>query len=263
MTNGRRFDAVLAARLFAIGGALLFAASLASAIVLDRRFGQRVTLEPLGAGDGWRVLVNVALFSVFALHHSVMARTGAKAWLMHHVPVELERSSYVWIASALFLMTCLTWQPIPSLVYEVGAPWSWGLTAARVAGICLTLDAASRIDPRELAGLRQAWRYGAAPHAGIAPATVDRVGASALGTPEPLVARGGYRFVRHPIYLGWILMVWGVPHVSAGRLTFAIISTLYLLVAIPLEERSLRERFGAGYGSYTHRVRWRVLPGVY
>jgi protein-S-isoprenylcysteine O-methyltransferase Ste14 len=252
------------ARAYAVGGAIAFAASLATAIVLDRRLGRGVTPDPFGASDLVALLVNVALFSVFALHHSVMARTGIKARLSRHLAPELERSTYVWAASALFALVCLAWRPMPSLVYEVDAPWAWALTAARLVGVWLTLDAASRIDPRELAGLRQAWSYGVRTPERVADrAPISSTGAT--GEPEtgPLVARGGYRLVRHPIYLGWILMVWGAPTASAGRLTFAVVSTLYLLLAIPFEERSLRERFGESYRHYTHHVRWRVLPGVY
>jgi protein-S-isoprenylcysteine O-methyltransferase Ste14 len=205
----------------------------------------------------WPLLVNLALFTLFALHHSLLARTGAKAWLARVVPPALERSIYVWTASALFAATCLLWRPAPALIYEVTGAAAWGLTLVRVLGVWLTLEAAARIDPRELAGLRQAWTFGE---------TADR-GRDSIPSPEaepaPLVARGGYGLVRHPIYLGWILMVWGAPVMSAGRLTFAASSTLYLLVAIPFEERSLRERFGAAYDTYARGVRSRVIPGVY
>jgi methanethiol S-methyltransferase len=91
----------------------------------------------------------------------------------------------------------------------------------------------------------------------------ERAGDAAGEERPPLVARGGYGFVRHPIYLGWMLMVWGAPVMSLSRLTFASVSTLYLLLAIPFEERSLRARFGAAYDAYVRAVRWRVLPGVY
>jgi protein-S-isoprenylcysteine O-methyltransferase Ste14 len=252
------------ARTYAVGGAIAFAASLATAIVLDRRLGRGVTADLLGRRDLVALLVNLGLFSVFALHHSVMARTGIKAGLSRHLAPALERSTYVWVASALFALVCLAWRPMPSLVYDVDAPWAWALTAARLVGVWLTLDAASRIDPRELAGLRQAWSYGFhQPDRVAGRPAISSSGATAEPETGPLVARGGYRLVRHPIYLGWILMVWGAPVASAGRLTFAAVSTLYLLLAIPFEERSLRERFGESYRGYTRLVRWRVLPGLY
>ena len=82
-------------------------------------------------------------------------------------------------------------------------------------------------------------------------------------TPEPFVVRGAYGLVRHPIYLGWFLMVWPTPLMTGGRLTFAAISSFYLLIAIPWEERSLAQQHGEAYLRYTRQVRWRVLPGLY
>ena len=74
---------------------------------------------------------------------------------------------------------------------------------------------------------------------------------------------GPYRWVRHPIYLGWLLLVFGVPHMTATRLAFAAISSAYLVVAIPFEERSLVETFGDEYRRYQQAVRWRLVPGVW
>jgi hypothetical protein len=244
---------VRAARLFAVIGALGFVASLATGVLLDRRLAHEVTRDPLSLDLLWPLAGNVALFTLFALHHSLLARSGAKDWLGRRVSPALERSIYVWTASALFAATCLLWRPAPALVYTVTGPAAWAFTAVRVLGVWLTLEAAARLDPRELAGLRQAWTFGSG--AAASPTPVDE--------PPPLVARGGYGLVRHPIYLGWILMVWGAPVMTAGRLAFAAISTIYLLVAIPFEERSLRERFAGAYDTYARLVRWRVLPGVY
>jgi protein-S-isoprenylcysteine O-methyltransferase Ste14 len=74
---------------------------------------------------------------------------------------------------------------------------------------------------------------------------------------------GPYGWVRHPIYAGWFLFVWGASTMTMTRLTFAIVSCLYLLIAIPIEERTMRSQAGDAYGRYMARVRWRILPGVY
>jgi protein-S-isoprenylcysteine O-methyltransferase Ste14 len=90
-------------------------------------------------------------------------------------------------------------------------------------------------------------------------------GASA-GTPAeqaPLTISGPYRWLRHPIYLGWVMFVFGAPEMTAGRLLFATISTVYLIVAIPYEERSLAAEFGSAYSEYQRQVRWRLVPGVW
>jgi len=194
------------------------------------------------AGPVPPLLFNAAIFSVFALHHSVMARSGAKRWLAAHVGLSLERSAYVWISSVLFLLTCWLWQPVPGVIYLVPEPWSVAGWSAQVLGVWLTLDAARAIDLLDLAGIRQA--------AGGQSRTL-------------LQARGAYGLVRHPIYLGWALLTFGAPIMTSTRFSFACISTLYLIVAIPFEERSLVHSFGDEYTAYRRRVRWRMIPGVY
>ena len=64
-------------------------------------------------------------------------------------------------------------------------------------------------------------------------------------TPRPIEfkAEGPFAIVRHPIYLGWVLMVFATPVMTTSRLLFAVVSTLYLIAAIPFEERSLLENF--------------------
>jgi len=99
--------------------------------------------------------------------------------------------------------------------------------------------AARAIDPLELAGLRPA---------------------PANATPT---RRGPYAHVRHPIYLGWILLVCSAPLMTGDRFLFAFLTTTYIAVAIPWEERDLRRAFGDSYERYAQRVRWRLVPGVY
>ena len=79
----------------------------------------------------------------------------------------------------------------------------------------------------------------------------------------PLRTTGVYALVRHPIYLGWILLVFGTPSLNGTRLVFAAVSTLYLAIAVPWEERALLATFGAEYRTYQNRVRWRMVPGIY
>lgn len=188
------------------------------------------------------ILVNVALFSIFALHHSLFARSGVKRLITRVVPPTYERSVYVWIASLLLIAVCWLWQPLPGVAYDIPGGWRWAWYAAQLVGVGLTWRGAAVVDVLELAGIRQA--------RGNASAAEFRV-------------IGPFRVVRHPIYLGWMLMVFGAPTMTMGRLLFAGVSSLYLVLAIPWEERSLIEVFGDRYRTYQAAVRWRILPGVW
>ena len=194
--------------------------------------------QPSTTGGLRDAILNVALFTIFAMHHSVMARTGAKRWITRMVPADLERSVYVWIASLLFLAVCLLWTPLPGVLWRSGGVTTGVLFLMQGAGVLLTLAAARIVGIWELAGVRQ---------------------------PDParaidFRAEAPFAIVRHPIYLGWVLMVFPTPVMTTSRLLFAVVSTLYLIIAIPLEEALLVETYGDAYQRYQRQMRWRLVP---
>jgi protein-S-isoprenylcysteine O-methyltransferase Ste14 len=198
---------------------------------------------------------------VFALHHSGFARSGAKAWLARRLPRGLERSLYVWVASLLFLVVCLAWRPVPGVAWEASGAARGLLYCVQLAGIVLTLKSASRIDIWDLSGVRQA--RAAAGMEAVGHAAAPAQTAEPLAPDSSLEVSGPYRWVRHPIYFGWVLLVFGAPTMTSGRLLWAAISTLYLVVAIPFEERALSREFGRAYTSYQQKVPWRLVPGLW
>jgi protein-S-isoprenylcysteine O-methyltransferase Ste14 len=225
-------------KVFRWTGALLFVAALLSFAVV---YGWQLRIPAAPTDTGWRdAIVNTLLFTIFALHHSVMARTGAKAWLTRLVPPQLERSVYVWIASVLFLAVCWLWRPLPGVVWHVRGPGLM-LYALQLFGVVITLAAARIVGVWELAGVTQP----------------DHSKAIAFR------ADGPFALVRHPIYLGWVLLVFATPVMTTTRLLFAAISTFYLIVAIPFEERSLLESYPEQYGAYQRQMRWKLIPFVW
>ncbi len=185
------------------------------------------------------VVFDVVLFSVFALHHSLFARTGAKAAMARVLPPPLLRSVYVWTASLLLILVCLLWRGIGGDLYDATGWQAVAHAGVQLAGVLLVARAVAVIDPLELAGIRPA-----------------------RGIDAPDVT-GPYGWIRHPIYLGWLLATFGTAHLTGDRLVFSAIAAVYLFVAIPFEERSLGEAFGPAYADYKRRVRWRVLPFIY
>lgn len=227
-----RFD-----RLFVWSGGALFVLSLtacAYAYVV-------VWASPAAGGGAWTsVAINTALFTVFALHHSLFARESLKGQVARIVPDRLLRSFYVWIASLLLLVVLASWQPIAAGDAWAVAGWRAAVHASvQLGGVWLIARSVATIDPLELAGIK--------PPSGS----------------DSLQIAGPYRWVRHPLYLGWLLAVFGAAHMTADRLTFAAITSAYLFVAIPWEERSLLRMFGEPYARYQRTVRWRIIPYVY
>ena len=253
----------LPALVFTRLGALLFFVSLAYFLF------SYVTAFGIPAPDGNLVAPitwNVALFTGFALHHSLFARERVRSAIARTLPQPLERSFYVWVASLLFIAVCALWRPVPGIAWQVEGVLLWALRAIQVAGIWLTLRSAAILDIWELAGLRkpEGFRLPAPNHSGGP--TANHSGAVAGGVPasgSEFKTTGPYGWVRHPIYSGWFLMVLAVSPMTMTRLVFAVVSCAYLVIAIPFEERSMRASSTGAYERYSAQVRWRLLPGVY
>lgn len=229
-----------------IGGGLVFVGSL---LYFVASYAWRFDAAAPAAGGLLQPIgIDVALFTAFALHHSVYARTGVKVWLRRTLPPDLERSTYVWVASVLFIVTCAAWVPVPGQLWRAeGGLRAW-LMATQVGAALFTVIAAKRLGLLQLAGITQA---------------LASPGEPAQGGAVELDSTGPYGIVRHPIYLGWLLMVWPAPTMNGTRLVFAIISSAYLALAVPFEERDLRATFGAAYDVYCRRVKWRMVPFLY
>ena len=191
-------------------------------------------------GGGWpAVVVDILLFSAFALHHSLMARPRARMLVERLVRPDLVRTTYVWAASLLLIAMCVLWQPVGATLYSVTGLWAVPFAAVQVAGAVVGLLAVQRISVRELAGLAEPRQS------------------------DALEYGGPYAFVRHPLYLGWVLIFFGAALMTGDRLLFAIVSTGYLLAAMPFEERGLQRQFGQHYLEYRRAVRWRLIPYIH
>jgi methanethiol S-methyltransferase len=211
------------------------------------------------------VVWDIALFSVFALHHSVLAREPIRHRVMRALP-HLERSLYVWVASLLLILVCWLWQPVAGIVWNIESGAAiWILRALQVAGLGLSVYSAALIDIWELAGVRQpnATPNPQRPTPNVEPSTLklgsrnDRIGSWEFST------NGPYGWVRHPIYLGWFLLVFAVATMTMTQFVFAVVSCAYVLIAIPFEERSLRNTTGGAYERYVRKVPWKLVPRVF
>jgi protein-S-isoprenylcysteine O-methyltransferase Ste14 len=185
------------------------------------------------------LLTNAALLAVFALQHSIMARKKFKEAWTRIVPEPAERSTYVLASSAALMAMFYFWQPMGGEVWNVeSGPARVALHAAYALGWIIVLLSTFMINHFDLFGLRQVWLY-------------------ATGKPYthlPFKTPFFYRYVRHPLYLGWLFCFWATPTMTVTHLFFAVMTTAYILIAIQFEERDLISLHGEIYRRYRRQV---------
>lgn len=185
------------------------------------------------------LVINLGLLSLFALQHSGMARRGFKKVWTKIVPEALERSTYVLFTNVCLIALFALWQPMGGTVWSVESEAATtALITLYVFGWALVLVSTFVIDHFDLFGLKQTWAFFRGK------------------THEPPKFRQPalYRIVRHPLYVGWLIVFWAAPVMTIAHLVFALVTTAYILVAIQLEERDLIHFHGESYREYRRRV---------
>lgn len=211
-----------------------------------------LNLGPMGADAGKifafessaaRMTFDISLLLLFGVHHSIAARPWFKTRLVRLIPIGLERSVYVLVSSLLLLGIALFWQPLPDVIWSLTSPIARAVVIGVFAlGLVTAVWATFLIDHGALTGLKQSGCLGSASDQG-----------------DQFRKPGLYRFVRHPMQLGILILLWATPTMSVGHLVLSLGMTLYIFIGLHFEEKALLRQFGSIYADYRRQV-GKILP---
>jgi protein-S-isoprenylcysteine O-methyltransferase Ste14 len=191
------------------------------------------------------MLINAALLAIFALQHSIMARPWFKRVWTRIVPDTVERSTYVLFSSLALLVLFWQWRPMGIVIWRFEGIAASLILISYAAGLIIVLLSTFLINHFDLFGLRQVWLY-------LTGRPYTRL---EFRTPY------FYRYVRHPLYVGWLFTFWSAPVMTVAHLFCAVMTTAYILVAIRFEEKDLLDAHGESYRRYREQVPM-LVPSV-
>ena len=202
-------------------------------------FGVQNSLDAQPKSDWkWAVAIDCLLLAGFAVQHSGMARPGFKRWWTRFVPEPIERSTYVLFSNVAMIALFYFWEPIGGTIWNIeSAGFRGAIYAVYAIGWLTVLYATCLLNHFELFGLRQVTLYAMGKH----------------HTPISFNEPGLYRYVRHPLYVGWLTVFWFTPTMTVAHMLFAMMCTGYILIAIQLEESDLKAALPE-YADYQVRV---------
>lgn len=188
---------------------------------------------------GTSVVINVLLIFLFALQHTIMARPAFKEWWTQFVPKPIERSTFVLLAGIFLILLFWQWRPLPSVVWQISRPAViYILYGVFILGWVTVFFSTFIINHFDLFGLRQVYLYLKKQEY----------------TPVPFQVASLYKIVRNPLMLGFILAFWATPLMTQGHLLFSVTWTVYILVGIQFEERTLMKVLGQEYIQYRYQT---------
>lgn len=220
-------------------GVVCYGAFFAAFLYLIGFVGDFIVPKSVNDGPATRtglaVAIDVLLISLFGVQHTIMARPAFKRWWTRIVPKPAERSTFVLATVAVLALMFWQWRPIEGAVWSVEHPVGQAaIWAVFALGWGIVLLSTFLINHFDLFGLRQVTLY-------------------AMGkeyTHVPMQVRSLYRLVRNPLMTGFLLAFWAIPEMTLSHLVFTGAYTVYILIGVQFEERTLIHELGARYREY-------------
>ncbi len=226
--------------LYGVASYVIFFASFLYAIGFIGNLWVPKTMDSGPVMPFWSALgINVLLLGLFAVQHSLMARPFFKRWFTRFIPEPAERSTYVLLSSLCLIVLFYYWQPMGGVVWSIENTVGQAIMYSFYAfGWVLLLVATFLINHFDLFGLRQVWLY------------LNKKEYTHLEFDTPWL----YKYVRHPLYVGWFVIFWATPQMTITHLLFALATSAYIIIAVFLEEKDLVDHHGQKYIDYQAQV---------
>jgi len=188
---------------------------------------------------GYSLAINSFLIFLFGVQHSVMARQSFKKSLIKIIPNYFERSFYVLFANLAMTAFLVFWQPITIPIWSINSSILKLLIYIIFAlGCFILVYSLLIIDHSEFIGLRQIYLH------------FKKKKYTPIEFKMPTI----YKYIRHPMYLGTLIVFWATPEMTLGHLFLAMGMTLYTLIGIKYEEQDLITLYGNEYKQYMQTV---------
>ena len=196
------------------------------------------TIIDLGLNAPAALLIDVILSIIFFLQHSIMVRRGFKKWLGKFMPVVYHNAFYGLTSAIVLLLALVFWQKSPTLLWRADGIIFWLLRALFCACLAGFFWGSKALGSLDALGVRPLML-----HISKRPAK-----------PQQIIAKGPYRWSRHPLYLFIIVLIWACPVLTLDRLIFNIMWSAWIVIGTFLEDRDLHREFGNQYREYSSKV---------
>jgi methanethiol S-methyltransferase len=186
------------------------------------------------AALGWDAFIS----SLFFVQHSGMVRKTVRGRMSSAIPPGYQDALYTIVSGLLLIVVVVFWQASAAAVYELHGPFRWMARAMFFLAICGFAWGVLSLRSFDAFGIK----------------AIMARDSGRQARPQEFAVRGPYLWVRHPLYLFVILLIWTCPDVTVDRLLFNILWTAWICLGAVLEERDLLASFGRAYREYQQKV---------
>lgn len=196
------------------------------------------TIIDLHLSEKNALLLDALLSILFFLQHSFLIRRNIRQKLTQFIPNEYYNAFYGITSGITLLLVMILWQKSSSSIITADGLYYWMFRALFCLSFLGFYWGVKSLGSFDALGVAPLLRY------------LDKK----QNKPQPLVSKGPYRWVRHPLYFFMMILIWSCPVLTLDRLLFNILWCVWIIIGTILEDRDLLHEFGNQYREYQLQV---------